>query len=206
MRRRFGRPPHRLIAICVVLAVLIAIRLLSNASRQAPPAGLLEPGEYRLRRAVDGDTLLLENGIRVRLIGVDTPETVKPDHPVERWGPEASAFTKDFISGGVVRLEFDRERLDRYGRHLAYVWVGERMLNEALVRAGLARYEPQYKYSEDKKRLYRAAQKEAQAAKRGIWSDETPADARAIRDAILNRVACCFLPEKLAQFAPRGRL
>jgi micrococcal nuclease len=195
MRRRFGRPPYRLIAICTVLAVLVAVRLLSNASRDTLPSDLLEAGEYRVRRAVDGDTLLLENGIRVRLIGVDAPETVKPDHPVERWGPEASAFTKDFISGGVVRLEFDRERLDRYGRHLAYVWVGERLLNEALVRAGLARYEPQYKYSEAKKRLFRAAEKEAQAARRGIWSTETPAGARAVPGRILERVVRRFPQE-----------
>jgi len=175
MSRRFGRPPHRLIAVCAVLLVLFLIRLLNDAPRPPEP-GDLAPGEYRVLRAVDGDTLQLENRVRVRLIGVDCPETVKPEHPVEPWGPEASTFTKQFISGKVVRLEFDRERKDRHGRTLAYVWVGERMLNEELLRAGLARFEPQYHYSETKKRLFRQAEREARKAGRGIWSDDDAAD------------------------------
>ena len=112
---------------------------------------------------VDGDTLLLRDGTRIRLMGVDTPETVKPDTPVEPWGPEASEFTRDFVAGGPVRLEFDRERTDRFGRHLAYVWVGNRMLNEELLRAGLARWEPGYHYSQAMKTRFRRAQREAPA-------------------------------------------
>ena len=130
----------------------------------------LAAGEYQVEYVYDGDTLLLTTGQRVRLIGVDTPETVKRDHPVEPFGPEATAFTRAFVAGGQVRLEFDRERFDRYGRMLAYVWVGPRMLNEELVRAGLARFEPQYHYSEAIKRRYSLAQEEAQRAKRGLWS------------------------------------
>src|SRR6267143_656272 len=106
MSRRFGRPPHRKIALGIVLAVLLAVRLLTHTSQERPP-DLLEAGDYRVRRVVDGDTILLENGARIRLIGVDAPETVKPHHPVERWGPEASNFTKKFLAGGTVRLELD---------------------------------------------------------------------------------------------------
>jgi micrococcal nuclease len=108
----------------------------------------------------------------IRLIGVNTPETVKPEHPVEPWGPEATAFTRHFLAGGVVRLSFDRERVDRFGRFLAYVWVGDEMLNEALLRAGLARYEPQFRYSESIKRRFRQAEQAAKRESVGIWSGE----------------------------------
>ena len=94
---------------------------------------------------VDGDTFVLADAKEhVRLIGADTPETVKPNWPVEPWGPEATAFTKQFLAGGEVRLEFDGPPRDKYGRMLAFVWVGDRMLNEELIRAGLARAELQY--------------------------------------------------------------
>lgn len=106
----------------------------------------------------------------VRLIGVDTPETVKPEHPVEPFGPEATAFTRQFLSGGTARLSFDRERVDRFGRFLAYVWVSEKILNEELLREGLARYEPQFHYSQAMKERFRRAQQQARQAQVGIWS------------------------------------
>lgn len=130
----------------------------------------LEAGIYRVRRVVDGDTLLLENRARVRLLGVDTPETVREDHPVEPWGPEATAFTKEFVVGGSVRLEFDRERMDRYGRYLAYVYVDDDLLNEALIRAGLSPAELHYSFSDSMKNRFRRAQQDARDARRGIWS------------------------------------
>jgi micrococcal nuclease len=89
---------------------------------------------------------------------------------VEPFGPEASAFTKRFLAGGQVRLQFDHERVDQYGRTLAYAWVGDKLLNEELVRQGLARAEMQYHYSQGMKRRFREAQDEARAAHRGIWS------------------------------------
>ncbi len=135
----------------------------------APPEALAE-GTYAVRRVVDGDTLVLTNDARVRLIGADTPETVKPDCPVEPWGPEATQFTRDFVGGGTVRLQLDRERVDKYGRFLAYVWVGDRMLNEELIRAGLARAKTGFRYSSSMKGRFRRAEGEAEAADRGIWS------------------------------------
>ena len=151
------------------LVLFVALRLWTTGPEPAEKAPLAA-GDHQVEYVYDGDTLLLATGERVRLIGVDTPETVKRDHPVEPFGPEATAFTRAFVGDGPVRLEFDRERLDRYGRRLAYVWVGQRMLNEELLRAGLARFEPQYHYSETQKRRFRLAQSEAQAAKRGLWS------------------------------------
>lgn len=126
-----------------------------------------------MARVVDGDTLLVE-GVpeRVRLQGIDTPETVKENAPVEPWGPEATAFTKAFIAaaGGRIRIEVDGEPRDRHGRFLAFVWHEERLLNEELIRAGLARAMLRYSYGAAKKSRFRAAQREAQAAARGIWS------------------------------------
>jgi micrococcal nuclease len=154
-------------------AFLLALAVLQQwrPQRFLPAPGALPPGTYRVARVVDGDTFVLaEPRERVRLIGADTPDTVKPHWPVEPWGPEATAFTKEFLAGGEVRLEFDREHRDKYGRILAYVWVGNRLLNEELIRAGLARAEPQYHYSAAMKRRFLHAQAEARAAHRGIWS------------------------------------
>ncbi len=195
MRRRWPRRRARSLLVVVVLALLALLRWWQDQRPGEPglpgerpsatrPAELptspgsaedLPPGEYRVARVVDGDTLLLENQARVRLLGVDTPETVRPDSPVEPWGPEAAAFTRSFLGKQAVRLEFDRERVDDYGRYLAYVWIGDRMLNEELLRAGLGRALLRHPYAESRKRAFRRAQQEAQSAERGIWSDSAPA-------------------------------
>ena len=83
--------------------------------------------------------------------------------------PEARQFTEEFLSGGAVRLQFDRQRLDQDRRLLAYVLVEDRMLNEELIRAGLARAELGFHDSESMKTRFRRAEREAKAAGRGIW-------------------------------------
>lgn len=91
---------------------------------------------------VDGDTLEVMVGGRretVRLLGVDTPETVDPDRPVECFGPEASAFTAAHLTGRVVRLEYDAERRDPYDRLLAFVIVDGERFNDRLLHEGFAR-------------------------------------------------------------------
>ena len=88
---------------------------------------------------VDGDTILVELGGReeyVRYIGVDTPESVKPGEPVQCFGPESSEFNRRQVEGQTVRLEVGEEERDRYGRLLAYVFVGRKMVNAELLRAG----------------------------------------------------------------------
>lgn len=175
--RKFRRSHWRQVLVAVVIAILAAYRLWSDmqsgdVARTDPSAGDLPAGLHQVERVVDGDTLLVRPHIRVRLQGVDSPETVKPDSPVEPWGPEASAFTKDFVDagGGRVSIEIDGERRDQHGRSLAFVWVDGRMLNEELLRAGLARAKLGYAYSQAKKDRFRQAQTEAQRAGRGIWS------------------------------------
>lgn len=174
MSRRFRRSRTPTILAGSVLAALVGWRL-ANPLPRPQDAPALPEGRYRVEYVVDGDTLKLTGPqpggkFTVRLIGVDTPETVKRDHPIEPFGPEATVFTREFLSDLQARLQFDRERLDAYGRTLAYVWVDDKMLNEELLRAGLARYEPQFHYSDTMKRRFRKAEAEARAARRGIWA------------------------------------
>jgi len=163
---------HRGAAFWFGLLLLMLWRAYSASGPRGPER--LDEGVYDVRRAVDGDTILLASGARIRLQGVNTPETVKPNHPIEAWGPEASQFTKDFLAkaGHRVRLTFSLERKDRYDRFLAFVWSGDVMLNEELVRAGLAYARRDYRYSSAMKRRFTQAQDDAHRAGRGIWSKD----------------------------------
>jgi len=94
-------------------------------------------------RVIDGDTVEVRykgSIIDVRLIGIDTPETVAPGEPVECYGPAASRFTEQHLDRKRVLLEFDVERTDQYGRTLAYVWLGDELFNQTLVARGFAQY------------------------------------------------------------------
>lgn len=178
--RRYRRSYWREWTAALALVLFALIRWFTGDWTGAPisnglPATGLPPGQYRVERVVDGDTLLIEGRRRVRLQGVNSPETVRPDWPVEPWGPEASDFTKRFVeeSGDRLRLEVDGEGVDQHGRYLAFAWNGERMLNEELVRAGLARATLGYDFSPRKKERLRKAQQEAKRARRGIWSEQS---------------------------------
>lgn len=122
-------------------------------------------------RVVDGDTIeaMFRGRIAdVRLIGIDTPESVDPRAPVECFAKAAAAFTERRLGGRRVRLEFDVERIDRYGRTLAYVWRRGRLFNRTLVARGYAHvytFPPNVKYVE----LLVAAQRKARASNRGLW-------------------------------------
>jgi micrococcal nuclease len=133
----------------------------------------LAPGVYRVQEVIDGDTLRLANGARIRLIGVDAPELQGPDGQPEPWADEATQFLSEVVAraGGEVRLEFDLVPQDRYGRFLAYVYAGEMLVNEELVRRGLARSRTEFGYSSVMKARFRQAEREAQKARRGIWRD-----------------------------------
>jgi len=132
--------PLRLRGAAVLVAVLAAASLggwrLGVARRPA------EPGSARVVAVVDGDTVdVVRAGRRerVRLLGVDTPETVDPHRPIGCYGPEAAAFTHHSLEGRTVRLSFDRQRRDRYGRLLAFVDVDGRRFNDDLLTGGYAR-------------------------------------------------------------------
>jgi micrococcal nuclease len=124
-----------------LVAVVAALVLRPWEGDGAGP-GVPEAGSARVVRAIDGDTLEIEIGGRredVRLIGVDTPETVKPGTPVQCFGPRASAFAHRILDGRPVRMRLGVEPRDVYGRLLAYVRLGGRSVNAMLLRRGLAR-------------------------------------------------------------------
>ena len=123
-------------------------------------------------RVVDGDTahvLFRGRDVTIRFIGVDTPETVAPGQPIECYGPEASHFTTRQLTGQRVRLEFDVDRIDPFGRTLVYLWMHDGSLfNETLVRRGfatVATYPPDTRYVQ----RFEAAQRAAKATERGLW-------------------------------------
>ena len=134
--------------------------------------GLRTPGEPAVvTRTVDGDTIHVTfrgHDLDVRLIGIDTPETVDPSQPVQCYGEQASHFTERALTGRTVRLEFDVERLDRYGRTLAYVWLRGHLFNRRLVAGGYAvvdTFPPNVRYVD----VFTAAQRVAREHDRGLW-------------------------------------
>jgi micrococcal nuclease len=122
----------------------------------------------------DGDTFTVElagKREKIRLIGVDTPETKHPTKGVQCWGPEASAFTTSLLVPGTkVRLVRDVEARDKYGRLLGYVYLVDSnvFVNHELVRQGFARPYP-FEPNTTHKAAFADAAWEAQAARRGLW-------------------------------------
>jgi len=130
----------------LLAALFFAASACRSEPADAPTAGTAAPSDAARQRAtvvrvIDGDTILVDLGgrrERVRYIGVDTPETVAPNQPVECFGKEAAAANEDLVDGETVRLVFDAERRDRYGRLLAYVYADGTFVNARLVEAGYA--------------------------------------------------------------------
>lgn len=165
IRRRW---PSAAFVLAAVASVMIAWRVANTRSiGMLPVAG--KP--VAVARVVDGDTLLLKDGHRIRLLGVNTPETRHPDREAEPLGPEASAFTESLIEGGSVILEYDRERLDNYRRVLAYVYLPDgRMLNRELIQHGMSPAIVTFPIRSDRRRVFLEAEREAQRNAVGIWS------------------------------------
>lgn len=167
-----------LVVIVVVLGVLAFQYINQTGPFQNNGAntstGPHDSEKVHVSRVVDGDTFVAENDnneqLKVRLIGVDTPETVKPNTPVQPYGKEASDYTKKHLTNKDVYLEYDKEKEDRYGRTLAYVWLDDKtMYNEQLVKQGLARekyYSPNGKYRE----AFEKSEDIAKEKKLNIWS------------------------------------
>ena len=162
IRRRFHIP-----------AIVLALALLSVSWWRQRSADDFPSRAAQCVRVIDGDTILLTGGERVRLIGVDTPEIANPHRPEKKFGEEfakeASAFTERLAEGKPVRLEFGREREDVYGRTLAYVYLEDgTLLNAALIRQGFGTAYTRYpfRFEEEFIRL----EKEARQNGRGMWA------------------------------------
>ncbi len=134
-------------------------------------------GEYPLLRVVDGDTIAVNfqgKPIKVRMIGIDAPESVRPNYPVECFGKESSRFLSDLLEGtNTVFLEFDQSQgfQDRNGRLLAHVINRNLNLGELMIQHGYASeytYNAPYRYQ----REFREAEQFARLNKRGLWNDQ----------------------------------
>jgi micrococcal nuclease len=160
---------RRTVAAAALSVALVSCAAAPERSDGDRPTGGRATGI--VTRVVDGDTAHIEVGgtdLDVRFIGIDTPETVAPDRPLQCFGPEASSYTERRLEGNRVRLEYDVEREDRFGRTLAYVWLGDELFNETLVREGYAlvtTFPPDVKYVD----RFVAAQRDARRHDRGLW-------------------------------------
>ena len=174
----------RLLLLVILLASLApAVATAASCTMPRKPAGL-QPAS--VERVVDGDTIIVHTGegrrTRVRLIGIDTPELHPSDklrRDAQRSGKDASAiqalgarasdFTKKYLGGRAIQLERDATPLDRYGRTLAYVWVGDELYNLVVVRdgyAGLMTIPPNVRYAD----VLAACHRSAREARRGLWA------------------------------------
>jgi micrococcal nuclease len=135
----------------------------------ALPGTASADGFVLVKRVIDGDTIVLADGRRVRYIGINAPELGNESGPAERFGPEARDYNRKLMSGEKIRLEFDCERHDQYGRILAYVFLpDDTFVNAELVKSGNAYCvfkRPNTKYDSLLLRL----QQEAMTGKAGLW-------------------------------------
>jgi micrococcal nuclease len=158
--------------VLLVAVALVLLRPWTGSSSDEGPAS----ARAFVVRAVDGDTIeaRIEGRIEdVRLIGVDTPETVDPEAPVQCFGHRAADFTQRLLEHERVRLVLGAERRDVYGRLLAYVYIGHRLANAELARRGLARTLP-IPPNTLHKALFRRLELDAARAGRGLWGGCDP--------------------------------
>lgn len=192
MTRAKRRVQRRFLRVACIVLALYGVLWFGGRNVARKP---LDPSRlYRITRVVDGDTLELEGGARVRLIGVDTPEKWESDKrerdaaraglteaQVAEFGEGASRFAKDLCKGKLARIEYEStnaltKHRDRYGRYLAYVYLVDPgdakaehvCLNRELVRQGYARHTT-YVRNEAIKKEYRELEKQARNEKRGLW-------------------------------------
>lgn len=180
-----GSMTRRIVFGIAIIVALVAARELAaptvspRASRspervvaraEEPTIDTTEIDTSLVRRVIDGDTIELENGQRVRYVGVDTPETKDRRKPVQCFGKQASEKNRELVEGKRVRLKRDISDRDRYGRLLRYIYVGDTFVNLKLVEEGYAR---SYSYPPDiaHQAEFRAAERRAREAKRGLWGE-----------------------------------
>ncbi len=177
-----SKTQHAWLALATLIVALISLWLgVPNDQQNDDSSPVLVEGQ--VDRVIDGDTVdVMHNGevIRVRLIGIDTPETVDPRKEVECFGEEASEHMKELVEGEQLVLEYDdsQGRVDKYGRQLAYLRlengtnVGEKMISDGY--AYEYTYAEPYLYQKD----FQNAEQEARNHELGLWSRETCAGER----------------------------
>jgi endonuclease YncB( thermonuclease family) len=157
-----------------LLAAVLALLAAGSSTHRTPFTALPQPGLYSVSHVVDGDTIDVTQGSsreRVRLIGIDTPETKDPRKPVQCFGEAAAAKTGSLVQGKSVRLEADPadDNRDKYGRLLRYVYLPDgTFVNQVLVEQGYA-----FAYTvfpNSKLDQFRAWEHEARTQNRGLWA------------------------------------
>jgi len=171
-------------AVYVLVVILAILQLFFGKNNPLPkiavaPTDALAPTitnvpnekqKVKVVRVVDGDTVEIEGNIKVRYIGVNTPELHDPRKPIECFGQAASDENKRLVEGKEIYIQKDVSETDKFKRLLRYVWVGDMFINDYLVRQGFAQvstYPPDVKYVSQ----FLEAQKEAQDNKRGLWKE-----------------------------------
>ncbi|WP_282941705.1 thermonuclease family protein [Paenibacillus sp. RC67] len=157
----------------ILAAVLLLLCLSAVLSGCKEKASSTTAGResVKVERVVDGDTFEIKKDgkkEKVRLIGVDTPETKKENTPVMFYGKEASDYTTKRLENKTIELEWDVEKRDQYKRYLAYVWIGDELFNRTLVQEGYARmatFPPNVKYVD----LFKKDQEKARKQQKGLW-------------------------------------
>ena len=198
MRRRILQTTIMLIAVILISTIFSdgSAKLVVESTSATSSVAAVETTEvvqpaadtYPVTKVVDGDTLTVEmNGksVKIRLIGLDTPETVDPRKPVQCFGKEASERARQMLSGQNVRVEKDASQgeYDKYGRLLAYVYLpdlpapasaggqaGGTLFNKYMIASGYAHeytYNLPYKFQKE----FKAAEVQAREMKKGLWAD-----------------------------------
>jgi micrococcal nuclease len=182
-----------------ILFSLICVQTFSQDLPVIEEPNFAQLTAYPVVRVVDGDTIVINDGneIKVRLIGVDTPETVHPSKPVEYYGKEASRFTQNLLKGEKVYLVTDpqQSKTDKYGRSLAYVYRAPDGLfvNAEIIRQGYGHAYTTYpcKYLDEFRQLERFARK----TEKGLW-EPVPENRTPAVKAIPPTVAPVIKPQK----------
>ncbi len=163
--------------LTILISILVIYVCQSNLFQTEKSKKEGKMSYYFVARVIDGDTFIIKNdenrSERVRLIGIDAPESIKSEHKnIQFYGKEASQFLKKFLTKKYVRLEYDVRKKDKYGRTLAYVYLKNgTFVNALLVKKGYAKaisYRPNTKHQSDLKKLEKVARKK----RLGIWQKE----------------------------------
>ncbi len=173
--------PQRIISIAVAVVIIILINFFiltndkpnqfvgdNNKLPLAPSASAADV--FIVTRIVDGDTIELNTGDKVRYIGVNTPESVDPRRKVQCFGKEAARKNEELVGGQAVRLVKDVSDKDKYGRLLRYVYAGDTFINLELIKQGYAQVDtvpPDVNYQD----LFIQAEHEARLNQSGLWGE-----------------------------------
>ncbi len=157
------------IIFLLILGISGLINNDSNKSTNIENMPITKGDAFLVKRVVDGDTIELGDGRTLRYIGIDTPETVKPNTPVQCFGKEASKKNKELVEGKYVTLEKDVNETDKYGRLLRYVYLDGVFINEQLVKEGYA-HAASFPPDVSKQEQLKEAEKFARENNLGLWN------------------------------------